>query len=114
MLDPQRLSVITHEEKPVAAPGDVAGHRAMPCNQNRDRAPIAPGGHVVHGDLTVSVQFGPHHTHWRVDVMFARCDAAQPGQRGHHANSAVTAHAQRAHIVEVDNAGDAVRSRAGR
>ena len=59
--------------------------------------------HLAAADGVIG-QRHPHRAHRRLDAVLPRRDAAQFGQRAHHADGAVPAHAQVADVVEEDDA----------
>ncbi|KGC40060.1 hypothetical protein DO73_4432 [Burkholderia pseudomallei] len=104
------LAVIAHEEEPVAAPRDVARHRAVPRHVDDDVLRVPVREHVAHAHGQIVVQRRLDVAHRRLDPMHARPDASHVVQRAHEADRAVPAHAEIARVVEEDHA----RRRAGR
>ncbi|MNF90456.1 hypothetical protein D3C84_730210 [compost metagenome] len=105
----QGLTVIGHQEKPVAAPGDVAVHAAMSWHFDRHLLAVAVGGHVAQGDVAVLMQRGADRADRRIDLVLAGLDMPQVMQRVDQADGAVTAHAEVAGVVEEDHAAGGIR-----
>ncbi|MNP02541.1 hypothetical protein D3C76_943960 [compost metagenome] len=97
------LAMFGHEEKPVAAPGDVATHQAMAGHVHQYLPAVAVGRHVADGYGAVFMQGGADLADRGVDLVHARCDQAQVLQRGDQADGAVAAHVQVAGVVEEDH-----------
>ena len=100
----QRLAVVADQEEPVAAPGNIALHAAMPGYVNGDLLAVAVGGHIAHSDLAIWMQGGGDRADRGVDLVFAGLDQAQVMQGGDQTDGAVPAHAQITGIVEEDHA----------
>ncbi|CAM2160551.1 hypothetical protein PT2222_80135 [Paraburkholderia tropica] len=100
----ERLAVIGDEEEPVAAPRDIAMDAAEARHVDRHVGAVAIRGHVAHGHAAVGVQFGFDIAHRRFDAMHARRDAAHVRERHDQADRAVSAHAEKAHVVEENDA----------
>ncbi len=71
------LAVFGNQEEPVATPGDVAMHHAMPGYVHRHVLAVAVGGHVGDSDGAVFMQGGADLADRGVDLVHAGCDQAQ-------------------------------------
>ena len=103
------VGVMPDQKKPVATPGDVAGHLAVSGHLHFDRGGPSVAGYVFDGDRAVFVQRGSHDAYRGFDAMVSGFDPAQISERHHHADGAVPAHSQASAVVEENYAGDAVR-----
>ena len=103
-----RVGVMLDQKKPIAAPGDVACHRAESGHVDVDCSGPAVAGYVFEGDGAVCVQGGSHDAYRRFNAVGPRLDPAQIGESGHDADSSVAAHAQASAVVEENDARDAV------
>src|SRR5581483_7530909 len=107
VLEPQLLAVLLDEEEAVPAPGNVAGDAAKAGHFDADRFLLAPARHVGHRHSPIACEGRAHDADRRVDAMLAGLDAPEVRERDHQADRAVAAHADRADVVEVDDAGGA-------
>ena len=99
------LAVFFHEKKPVAAPRNVAGHRADAGHVNRHGFLGAPAGDVRHGNFAARMQCGGDDADRGLDAVFARLDSAHVRQRDDEADGAMAAHAETADVVEENHTG---------
>ena len=83
--------------------GAESGHLDSEC------LPGAIAGNVGHRDLAAGMERGGDNSHGSFEAMFARLDAAQARQRDDDSDSAVTAHAKIADVVEEEDARGAGR-----
>src|SRR5262249_36981499 len=105
----QRLSVLTDEEEPVAAPGDVAADLADALDRDADIRGMAIARHVLDGDAVPPRVLERDDADRRFQAIGAGADTAEVGKRDRNADRPVTTHADGAHVVEVDHAGDTGR-----
>ncbi|MNF08132.1 hypothetical protein D3C80_2084690 [compost metagenome] len=68
--------MLADQEKPVAAPGDITHHRAMPWYLDGDGLTVTVGRHIAHADREVCMQGGLDDAHWGFDLVQARFDPA--------------------------------------
>src|SRR3546814_1706396 len=54
----QGLSVVGNQEKPVAAPGDIAVHASVARHVQSHRMTMAESRHIAYGDAAVRVKLG--------------------------------------------------------
>ncbi len=109
----ERLAIVGFEwgrgrvgdEKPVAAPGDVTRHGAMVREDAGDRLLVAITFDIVDRDRSVGVQFDVDWAHRGLDPMVARLDPVQGGQGMDQTDRSVSAHAERAATVRIEDAG---------
>src|ERR1019366_4566436 len=103
----QFLVVVFDQEEPIAAPGYIAGDRAYSGDLNLGRFGFAMAWNIGDRHLSIGVQTGRDYAHGRFNPMVAGADATQMSQGGDQANSAMSAHAEIADVVEEDDAGGA-------
>ncbi len=103
-----RVGVVLDQKKPIATPGDVAGHRAIPGNFDVDCSSPAVAGYVFKRYRAVFVQGGSHDADWRLDAVVPGPDPAQVCERGYDTDGSMPAHAQASAIVEENDARNAV------
>jgi hypothetical protein len=103
-----RVGVMLDQKKPIAAPGDVAGHRAVPGNFDVDGSGPAVAGYVLEGHRAVFVQGGSHDPHRCFKAVKARLDPAQVCERGYDTDRSMSAHAQASAVVEENDARNAI------
>src|SRR5580704_12437108 len=104
-----RVGVMLDQKKPIAAPGNVAGHRTVSRNFDVDGSGPAVAGYVFECHRAVFVQGGSHDPYWCFKAMGPRLDPAHIGEGGHNTNRSVAAHAQASAVVEENDARDASR-----
>ena len=101
--------MIAHQEKPVAAPGHIACHRAVTGHLHGNAGAMAISRDIANADAVGGVQFESDGPHRRFKRVAAGLNAAQMSQRHCHADGAMAAHAQVACVVEEDNASGTCR-----
>src|SRR6185312_5872731 len=99
---------IAGDEEPVAAPGDIATHRAIARHVDAQVGRVPVASDIVQGNTPVLVQLHPDLAHGGVQVVPAGGDLAQMRQRADDPDGAVPAHAEVADVVEEDHAGACV------
>ncbi len=92
------------KEEPVAAPGDVAGDRAVGGDLDGDACCRAIGGDVVDGDFEVGVEFGFHDSNGGFNAVEAGLNPPHVGEGDGEADGPVAAHMEVTYIVEEDDA----------
>ena len=95
--------MIFDEEKPVAAPGNVAAQRADAGNVDGNGCTIAVAVDVLHRDATVFVEFGVHGTDPGSRRGVCRLYPAKMSQSSNHSDGSVAAHEKVANVVEEDH-----------
>ena len=98
------LPMLRYQKEPVAAPGDIADHRADPRNLHHDFRMRAVTHHVGHADAAIGPQFRLDRAHRCVDFKGAGSNLAGELERGDQADRTVPAHPQVADVIEVDDA----------
>ncbi len=96
--------MIAHQEKPVAAPGDVPGHHSIAFGLDRDLRGSPVTRHVLHRHLAALMQNGLHRPDRSFDRVLAGRDLAEVRQSHHQADRSMAAHPQIADVVEEDRA----------
>ena len=99
-----RQAMVVADEEPVAPPGNVAVHHAVAGNVDGDPALRDAARHVANTHAPIRVQARDHGTDRGLDQVIARSKPTERRQRADHADRAMTAHAQRADVVEEDDA----------
>lgn len=107
VLQREFLSVLRDEEKPIAAPGDVAGDFAQAGNVHGEILFRAPAWNVGDRDFAVRMQRGGDDTHRGFNPVLAGFDPSEMRERDNEANRPVPAHAEVADVVEEDDAASA-------
>src|SRR5271156_6105720 len=74
-----RVGMMFDQEKPVAAPGNVAGHRAEPGYFDIDVRGQAIAGYVFKGYGAILVQRDSHNAYGRFHAVRTGLDSAQIG-----------------------------------
>jgi hypothetical protein len=64
--------------------------------------------HVLNAYLVVLMQFNPHRTYGRIQTMHPLVNATEMSQSYGQTNRTVTAHVENTHVVEENNAGNAI------
>jgi len=101
------VAVFFGEEKPVAAPGDIAANWTYAGDFGYESGPGAPTGNIFDGDGPIVVKGGGDNSDGRFDSVFARFDTAHISESCDQSDGTVTAHAEVAHVVEEYNASGA-------
>ena len=101
------LAVVFHQEKPIAAPGDVAGDQPQAGHGNGDGRMGAPGGHVQHGNLAIGVKGGGDGADRGLDFMNPGLNPAGVGEGDHKTDGAVAAHAEITDVIKENDTGGA-------
>jgi hypothetical protein len=104
-----RIGVMFDQKKPVAAPGNVAGHQAVSGHIHVDCGGPAVAVYVFECHRAVFVQRGSHDAYRGLDTVLPGLDPTQIRERGYNADCSVPAHAQASTVVEENYARDAVR-----
>ena len=104
----QRARRIVAEEKPVAAPGDVAGYAPQAFHLDRHIAQVAIARDIFDRHLVSAAQLGGDGTDRRFEPVATRRDAAHVRKRDGDADGGVAAHAEEADIVEEDEPRSAI------
>jgi hypothetical protein len=95
--------VIVHEEKPVAAPRNVAGHWSIAGNLNRNLRCKSIAWNIRNFDLSIVIEMCDDDSDRRLDAMSTRLDAIHVRKRGNHSNGPMPAHAKISNAVEKDD-----------
>ena len=95
--------VIVDQEKPVAAPGNIADDGAE-RGLHADLLFPAAGRDVLHRYAAIVVQCGAYVADRGFNQMYAWLDTAKPRQRGDKPDGAVAAHIQKTGVVEENDA----------
>lgn len=95
--------VVVNQEKPVAAPGNIADDGTM-RGLNADLFFPAAGRDVLHRYAAIVVQRSAYVADRCFNQMYAGLDTPKPGQRGDKPDCAVAAHIQKTGIVEENHA----------
>ncbi|GHK54519.1 hypothetical protein KPZU09_42550 [Klebsiella pneumoniae] len=95
--------MVVNQEKPVAAPGNIADDGTQ-RGFNADLFFPAAGRDVLHRYAAIVVQRGAYVADRRFNQMYAWLDTPKPGQRGDKPDSAVAAHIQKTGVVEENHA----------
>jgi hypothetical protein len=101
-------SVIFDEEKPVAAPRNVADDAAVYGHVYNYAGGQAIAGDVLDGDLPVVMQSGSHYADGGFYAVPSRLYFAQPGEGNDKADGAVAAHPQAAAVVKKNDPGGTI------
>ena len=101
--------MIGDEKEPVAAPGDIAGEAAKAGYFDRNGSLVAITRHVGNRDTAVGMETCGDLADGGFDLVLAGLDAAEIRERSNHADGAVAAHPEKAHVVEEDDRGGGVR-----
>lgn len=105
-----REGVMFDQKKPVATPGNVAGHHTESGHFDIDGSGPAVAGYVFEGHGAVFVQSDSHNAYWRFHAMRTGLDPAQIRECGYNTDGSMPAHAQASAVVEKDDARNAVRT----
>ncbi|MNL43772.1 hypothetical protein D3C87_1663010 [compost metagenome] len=73
----QRFAVVGHQEKPVAAPGDITNDTAMARHVHGHLLAEAVSRDVAQRDVAVRMQRGVDRADRRIDLVLARADQPQ-------------------------------------
>ena len=109
MFEGDPRSVEMGEEEPVPAVRDVTHHPAHGGPLDRHVKGVDIGRYIPDGHGAVPLQLGLDRTDRRIEPHPSRGDASEVLERPHHADRPVTAHAEVAHVIEEDDAGDRAR-----
>ncbi len=104
-----RVGVIFDQKKPVAAPGNIAGHCTESGDFDMHGSGPAVAGYVFEGHGAVFVQCDSHHADRCLYAVSTGVDPAKICERSYDADGSVSAHAQASAVVEENDAGNAVR-----
>src|SRR5579884_3426005 len=105
ILKGDALPVIVDQEKPVAAPGDIASDPAVAIHFHHHLPGGPKAGNILHRHLARIVECGFHNAYGRLNPVLAGLDSTQVSQSRHQPDRAVAAHSQISDIVEEDDAG---------
>ena len=97
--------MIADEEEPVAAPGDVAGHRANARDLHWHAGGAVKAGHVADGHAAVVAEQGIDCARGCFQLAGTAADLPQMSERDHYPYGAVAAHPEVPDVVEEDDAG---------
>ena len=103
-----RVGMMFDQKKPVAAPGNIAGHGAVAWHFDLNRRTPAVAGYVFEGYGTVLIERDSHNAYRRFHAMRTGLDSAQICERGYDTDGSMPAHAQASAVVEKNNACDAI------
>src|SRR5215212_2255981 len=107
MLEFEFLTVIVNQEKPVAAPCNIARHRSKTGHFDCDVHCEPVTRYVCDFDFTVIVKSCDDNSDWCLDAMCAWTDAIQVRQRGDDSDCSMAAHPKVCDAVEEDHSRDA-------
>ena len=105
----QHLPMIVDEEKPVAAPGHIAGNGTDAFNRNCYTVSVAIAWNIFDHDGVAALKFEGNDAHRGVKEVPSGTDAAKVSKGDGHADGAVAAHMEIANIVKEDHSTDATR-----
>ena len=103
-----RVGMMFDQKKPVATPGNVAGHHTESGHFDIDGGGPAVARDVFKGYCAVLVQSDSHNAYWRFHAMRTGLDPAQMRERGYNTDGSMPAHTQASTVVEENDAGGAV------
>jgi hypothetical protein len=106
--DSERM--LLDQKKPVAAPGNVAGHRAESGNIDMDGSGPSVAGNIFKGHSVVFVQRDSHDADRCLYAVGSGLDPAKISERGDDADGSVPAHAQAPAVVEENDARNTIRA----
>src|SRR5262245_33418320 len=101
--------MILDQEKPVAAPGDIAMDRTVTLDGDAHGMGMAIARHIPDCYPPIVGQMRGDDTDGGLDAMLAGLDTTHVRQRRNQSDRAMAAHAEVAHIVEEDHARSARR-----
>src|SRR5215212_4796268 len=107
MLEFEFLIVIVHQEKPVAAPCNIARHRSKPRQFDCDVRCEPVTRYVGDFDFTVIVKSCDDNSDRCLDAMCARTDAIQVRERSDDSDCSMPAHSKVRDAVEENHSRDA-------
>jgi hypothetical protein len=105
-----RVGMMFDQKKPVAAPGNVAGHRTESGYFDVNGSGPAVAGYVFEGHGAVFVQSHSHDANRCFNAMRAGLDPAKICERSYDSDGSMPAHAQASAVVEEDDARNAIRT----
>ena len=100
-------AVVRDEVKPIVAPRHVASDFADGRNINGKIFLCAPTGYVGDGDFAVWMQRRRDDANWSFNLVVARLDPAKMREGDDQTDCSMTAHRQKADVVEKDHTADA-------
>ena len=103
-----RVGVTFDQKKPVAAPGNVAGHRTESGYFDMDGSGPAVARDVFEGHGAVFVQRNSHDAYRCLYAVSTGLDPAQICERSYDTDGSMPAHAQASAVVEENDARNAV------
>src|SRR5579863_2522914 len=96
----QLYGIIVHEEKPIAAPGNIAGDSAVTRHLDRHIGSGALAGDVDDRNFAGFMKSRGNRAHWRFDAVSAVADLPQIRESGYQTDRTVHTHAEISNIVE--------------
>jgi hypothetical protein len=103
-----RVGMLLDQKKPVATPGNVAGHCTESRDLDADGSGPAVAGYVFEGHGVIFVQCDSHDAYRCLDAVSTGLDPAKICERGYDTNGSMPAHAQAPAVVEENRARNAV------
>src|ERR1700678_4013382 len=104
-LQRKLLAVVADQEKPVAAPCDIAVDAADAGHVHRDGGGASETGDIADGHAAVVIQARFHGSAVGIDAANALLNSAHVSERNHEPNGSVAAHVEEADVVEENDAG---------
>ena len=103
-----RVRMLFDQKKPIATPGNVAGHCTESRDFDLDGSGPAVAGYVFEGHGAVFVQYDSHDANGCLYAVSPGLNPAKICERGYDADGSVPAHAQASAVVEENDARNAV------
>ena len=105
-----RVWVVFDQKKPVATPGNIAGHRTESGYFDIDGSGPTVARNVFEGHCAVFVQRDAYDAYRCFNTVSAGLDLAKIRKRSYDPDGSVPAHAQASAVVKEDDASNAIRT----